>query len=241
MMSRSAANRSAVFLNQLLKPSAVAVAPSSKNFSISTQENNKYAWNKTAWPCYQIFKDMAGQSAGTTLTIGLSAYIISKEVFVLNEEFFLGLIMGGTIYHLSKAVGPPIAKILDARSKDILDGMNAEKEGRLVNLAQSIANEHEGESANQVRKEFFEVDKINNEMNLEAEYRRRLLEVETEVQKRLDYQLDLERLKNGIEERHMASWIEKEVVNSISEGQEQDALLQCIHDLNILADSKAAA
>jgi len=184
---------------------------------------------------------MAGESAGPALTVGLVAYLISKEVFVLNEEFFLALIMGGTIYHLSKAVGSPIAKMLDARSKEILDDMNQGKEEQLSNLAKAIADEQEGELANQVRKEFFEVDKINNDMQLEAEYRRRLLEVETEVKKRLDYQLDLERLEKGIEERHMAAWIEKEVVNSISQEQEQDALLQCIRDLNQLADSKAAA
>jgi len=238
MLSRCAANRSAVVLKQLVKPCAVT---SSKNFSVSTQQNNKHPWNKTAWPCYQMYKDLAGQSAGPTLTLGLSAYIISKEVFVLNEEFFLGLVMAGTIYQLSKVVGPPIGKMLDARSKEILDNMNAGKEEQLDALAQSIVTEQEGEVASQVRKEFFEVDKINNEMTLETEYRRRLLEVETEVQKRLDYQLDLERLENGIEERHMAAWVEKEVVSSISADQEEDALNQCIHDLNLLADAKAAA
>lgn len=236
MLSRFAATRSSVLLKQLVKPCAVA---SAKNFSVSSKDDNK--WNQIAWPCIQQFKDIAGQSAGTTLGVGLTAYIISKEVFVLNEEFFLGLVMVGTIYQLSKAVGGPIGKLLDARSKEILDSLNADKEADLNRLDQSIVAEHEGELANQVRKEFFEVDKINNDMELEAEYRRRLLEVETEVKKRLDYQLDLERLENSIEEQHMAAWIEKEVVNSISEGQEQDALLQCIHDLNQLADSKAAA
>jgi len=238
MLSRFAATRSSALLKQLVKPCAVA---SAKNFSVSSKDDNKLAWNKMAWPCYQQFKDIAGQSAGTTLGVGLTAYIISKEVFVLNEEFFLGLVMVGTIYQLSKAVGGPVGKMLDDRSKEILDDLNSGKKADLERLDQSIAAEHEGELANQVRTEFFEVDKINNEMELEAEYRRRLLEVETEVKKRLDYQLDLERLELGIEERHMAAWIEKEVINSISEDQEQDALLQCIHDLNQLADSKAVA
>ena len=76
-------------------------------------------------------------------------------------------------------------------------------------------------------------------MRLEVEYRRRLHEVEAEVQKRLDYQVDLQNMERNIEEEHISSWVEKQVVGSITAKQESDAIVQCIKDLNSLAVAKA--
>ena len=241
MLSRLSGSRSTALLHQILKPCVVASTTSSRNFTLSTHQDNKYAWHNKAWPAFKLYKEMAGESAGTVFAIGLASYIFSKEIFIINDEVLLLFIMGGTGYHLSKLIGPTVGKMLDERRNDILDNMNRGKVAKIAMLEDTIAAEKEGEAAIECRKEFFEIAQSNNELRMEYEYRRRLHEVEDEVQKRLDYQVDLQNLELSIEERHMASWIEKEVVKSITEEQEQDALLQCIRDLNVLADSKAVA
>lgn len=223
---------------QVIRPCA-AVA-SQRCFSVTSKDDNKYAWHKTAWPAWQMYKDKAGESAATMFGIGLGAYLLSKEIFIINDEVLLLFIMGGTGYQLSKVAGPAIAKMLDERRNSILDNMNKGRISQLTTLEEAVAAEKEGEAALEDRKEFFDIVKANNEMRLELEYRRRLQEVESEVQKRLDYQVDLQNLERNIEEEHIASWVEKQVVGSISAKHETDALAQCIKDLNGLAGQATA-
>lgn len=224
---------------QVVKP-CVAVA-SQRCFSMSSQDDNKYAWHKTAWPAWQMYKDKAGESGATMFTVGLAAYLLSKEIFIINDEVLLIFAMGGTGYQLSKVVGPVIGNMLDERRNAILDKMNKGRTTQLASLESAIEAAKEGESALADKKEYFDIMKSNNEMRLEIEYRRRLQEVESEVQKRLDYQVDLQNLKQSIEEDHISSWVENQVVNSLTAKHETDAIAQCITDLNALAESRAAA
>lgn len=225
-------SRLSLVSKQVVKPCAVIA--SQRCFSVSTKEDNKYAWHKTAWPTWQMYKDKAGESGSTMFGVGLTAYLLSKEIFIINDEVLLLFIMGGTGYQLSKVAGPAIAKMLDERRDSILENMNKGRMTQLMTLEEAVAAEKEGEAALADRKEFFDIIKANNEMRLELEYRRRLQEVESEVQKRLDYQVDLQNLERNIEEEHIASWVEKQVVDSISAKHETDALAQCIKDLNAL-------
>lgn len=224
---------------QVVKPCA-AIA-SQRCFSVSSPNDNKYAWHKTAWPAWQMYKDKAGESGATMLTVGLAAYLLSKEIFIINDEVLLIFAMGGTGYQLSKVVGPVIGNMLDERRNAILDKMNKGRTHQLASLESAIESAKEGESALADKKEYFDIMKSNNEMRLEIEYRRRLQEVESEVQKRLDYQVDLQNLEQTIEEDHISSWVENQVVNSLTAKHETDAIAQCITDLNVLAESRAAA
>jgi len=224
---------------QVVKPCA-AVA-SQRCFSVSSPNDNKYAWHKTAWPAWQMYKDKAGESGATMFTVGLAAYLLSKEIFIINDEVLLIFAMGGTGYQLSKVVGPVIGNMLDERRNAILDKMNKGRTTQLASLESAIEAAKEGESALADKKEYFDIMKSNNEMRLEIEYRRRLQEVESEVQKRLDYQVDLQNLEQSVEEGHISSWVENQVVNSLTAKHETDAIAQCITDLNALAESRAAA
>ena len=224
---------------QVVKPCA-AVA-SQRFFSMSSSDDNKYAWHKTAWPAWQMYKDKAGESGATMFTVGVAAYLLSKEIFIINDEVLLICAMGGTGYQLSKVVAPVVGKMLDERRNAILEKMNKGRTSQLASLEGAIEAAKEGESALADKKEYFDIMKANNQMRLEIEYRRRLQEVESEVQKRLDYQVDLQNLEQGIEEGHISSWVENQVVSSISSKHETDAIAQCINDLNALAESRAAA
>ncbi|XP_057305194.1 ATP synthase F(0) complex subunit B1, mitochondrial-like [Hydractinia symbiolongicarpus] len=240
MLSRIAAlSRQGAVVQNVLKPSVLLA--NRRQFSVSNSDENKYAWHKTAWPAWQMYKDLAGSSGATMFSIGLASYLISKEIFIINDEVLLLFVMGGTGYQLAKAVGPSIGKMLDERRDTILENLNKGKEMHIKAFEDEIAAEREGEAAIENRKEFFDIVKANNEMRLEVEYRSRLHEVESEVKKRLDYQVDLQNLERSIEEEHISSWVEKQVIGSITAKQESDALAQCIKDLNALADARATA
>jgi len=195
------------------------------------------AVHKSAW---ELYKEKAGESGATMLGVGLAAYALSKEILVIHEETLLAAVMAGTIMWLSKKAGPGIAQALDARSDEILENMNKGRVAQISALEAEIAHEKNTEAALETRAELFEVVKENNEMRLELEYRRRLLEVETEVAKRLNYQVDLQQLNRNIEQQHIASWVESEVIKSITPQLEKEAIAQCIADIDALAESRAA-
>merc|ERR1712188_231559 len=69
--------------------------------------------------------------------------------------------------------------------------------------------------------EFFDVARDREEMKVELEYRQRLHEVNSEVKKRFDYQVDLQTLEKDIEEKHIASWVEQEVLKSIADQSDE--------------------
>jgi len=245
MLSRLAASRSTALLNQVLKPCVVGAVTAKRDISVPpTEHNMRPIYNKyfkQAWPSFQMYKAMAGETSGTFFGAGVMAWLISKEIFVINDEVMLGFIMFGTIYHLQKILGVPYGKALKKKHQDYLDRIYDEKHQSMAALEEAIVNERMCEEAWVNREEFFDVTRQNNQVELELEYKKRLHEVESAVQKRLDYQVDLQNIENSIEERHMVAWVEKQVLDSISEAKDGDTLSQCIRDLNELADAKAAA
>ena len=52
-----------------------------------------------------------------TLGVGVAAYLISKEIYIINNETVVAVVMGGVIYALLKKVGQPITEFIDARNQ----------------------------------------------------------------------------------------------------------------------------
>lgn len=59
----------------------------------------------------------------------------------------------------------------------------------------------------------------NVAMLLETNYRERLHMVTNEVKKRMDYQIELQKLHRRMEQEHMVDWVEKNVIKSITPQQ----------------------
>lgn len=52
-------------------------------------------------------------------------------------------------------------------------------------------------------------------MDRETEYRQRLHDVASAVKKRLDYQVQMESLQRQFEQRHLVSWLEEQLLQSV--------------------------
>lgn len=57
--------------------------------------------------------------------------------------------------------------------------------------------------------------KEENDLKREEEYRRRLAEVKAQVKKRLDYQLQMEQMQKQFQHKHIVSWLEESVRQSL--------------------------
>jgi len=188
----------------------------------------------------QTYKDMAGDAAATILPVGLVYVLFGKEIIVLNEEMANGFLTIPVLYFLYLTAGPPMLAAYDAYKADFLSKLEQEKTNKIAEINSSKEYFQEMDDYYSVAPDINSARKANNEMSLEASHRLNLKEVETEVAKRLDYQIELQKLHVKIEHEHIAKWVENAVVSSITPKQEEDALLKCIADINQLVLAKQA-
>lgn len=90
------------------------------------------------------------------------------------------------------------------------------------------------------KKYLYETFQEHIDLQLEAEYRRRINEVHATVQKKLDFAVALETTKRAFEHKHMANWIVEKAVKSITPQQEKESIAKCIVDLKALAAAAKA-
>merc|ERR1712021_238334 len=143
---------------------------------------------------------------------GVLTYLWSKEIWVIEHEFWAGIEFYIALGIIIKAVGPGFTTFIDKQVAD-------EK-------AQVMASSYE---------ELILAKKEAVGLQLEAEYRSRLASAYSQVKQRLDYQLELGNVMRRVEQRHMVDWIISNVRKSITAKQEDDALKKCVADLKALA------
>jgi len=169
------------------------------------------------------------------LGTGLITYLYSKELLLMDHEFYVGVVIVGMCVYGMKKFGPDLAKYLD----DQVDKEEAEAVGGRNNELQGLKDAIKAEELAQWQADamtiLMEAKRENVALQLEAEFRKRQMTVFTEVKRRLDYQLEQVNIQRRLQQKHMTDWIVSNVVKSISAQQEKDMLSKCIADLKGLA------
>lgn len=81
--------------------------------------------------------------------------------------------------------------------------------------------------------------KENVDLQLEAIYRKRLVEVHSETKKRLDYHLAVHNVMQRVEKQQMLSFILGETAKAINKTPEKDVLQACLSQLKSLSEKHA--
>merc|ERR1711983_351033 len=128
--------------------------------------------------------------------VGVGTFLASKEYFVMEHDFYVGLGLAVVLTGVVKSAGPDWTAAINKE----LD----EEEAALRGIRQN------------------EIDAIKEAvgLQLEAVYRSRLQNAYTQVKKRLDYQLETANVVRRMEQKHMVDWIIGNVKASISPAQE---------------------
>ncbi|XP_017861762.1 PREDICTED: ATP synthase subunit b, mitochondrial [Drosophila arizonae] len=184
---------------------------------------------------FQFFYNKTGVTGPYTFGVGLITYLCSKEIYVMEHEYYSGLSLGIMAIIAVKKLGPLIAKWADGE----IDKIEAEwKEGREAEL-KVLADAIEAEKKEQWRADgallLMEAKKENIALQLEAAFRERTMNVYSEVKRRLDYQVECRHVERRLSQKHMVNWIVSSVLSSISPQQEKETLNKCIGDLTALA------
>jgi len=184
---------------------------------------------------FQFFYNKTGVTGPYTFGVGLLTYLCSKEIYVMEHEYYGGLSLGIMAVVAVKKLGPVIASYCDKE----IDKIEADwKEGRVLevqNLTDSIEAEKKEQWSAEGALTLIEAKKENVGLQLEAAYRERAMNVYREVKRRLDYQVECRHVERRLNQKHQVSWIVDNVLKSISPQQEKDTLSKCISDLSDLA------
>lgn len=164
----------------------------------------------------------------------LFTYLASKEIYVMDHEYYTGISFALLFIIGIKKFGPSVKKALDAEC----DQIEADYEqGRKDDIA---ANEEmiEHEKKEQWRAEgqlmLNDAQKENVAMQLEAAYRERLAQVYNEVKRRLDYQVDIQLVERRVKQKHLVNWVSNKVLGSITADQDKETLAKCIAELGTM-------
>ncbi|XP_034001094.1 ATP synthase F(0) complex subunit B1, mitochondrial [Trematomus bernacchii] len=184
---------------------------------------------------FQLLYPKTGATGPYMLGTGLSIWLLSKELYVINHETIAAITIGTVLVLAVKKYGQSVASAIDKIEEDKVALIEEVKNEYMACYVDAIEEEKKEQWRVDGRSMLFDAKRNNVSMLLETNYRERLHHANHEVKRRLDYQLALQHLKVRMEKEHMVNWVEKNVVGSITAQQEQESIAKCISDLNVLA------
>ncbi|KAG8589628.1 hypothetical protein GDO81_006470 [Engystomops pustulosus] len=189
---------------------------------------------------FQFLYPKTGVTGPYMFGTGLLVYLLSKEIYVINHESVAMCSMGIVSIYAIKKFGHKIGEFADKLNEEKVSKAAAVKEGAIKDLESAIEIEKKEQWRVDGRQYLFDAKRNNVTMLLEINYRERMLTVYNEVKKRLDYQVALQNLLRRKEQDHMITWIEKNVVQSITPQQQKESIAKCISDLKLLSKTAQA-
>uniref|UniRef100_A0A1D1YK13 ATP synthase subunit b n=1 Tax=Anthurium amnicola TaxID=1678845 RepID=A0A1D1YK13_9ARAE len=186
---------------------------------------------------FDFFYKKTGVTGPYMFGIGVWTWLLSKEIYVLEHNFynFLSMFMIVSIIH--QKAGPKIAawadKEIEQWSKENKEAEDVEK----LSIKESIEDISDYTQKLEVYKDIIEARREAASAAQEALYREWQVTAYNEAKKRLDYQVDLANVERRISQKNMSAWITTNVLKSITPAQEAEALKKCISDLKSLSAS----
>ncbi|KAJ0172044.1 hypothetical protein K1T71_012017 [Dendrolimus kikuchii] len=187
---------------------------------------------------FQFFHSKTGVTGPYTFGVGLATYLCSKEIYVMEHEYYTGLSLLIMVYIAAKKFGPSLAAWLDKEVDAVENSWNEGRNQTIKDLEEAIEDEKTAQWRAQGQELLVEAKKENVLLQLEAAYRERLMNAYNEVKRRLDYQLEKTNLERRMAQKHMVEWIVLNVTKAITPDQEKQNLDRCISDLAALAVRK---
>jgi F-type H+-transporting ATPase subunit b len=184
---------------------------------------------------FKFFYPKTGVTGPYMFGIGLTTFLVSKEIYVMEHEYYTGISILIMIVYAAKKFGPSVGSFIDKQVDAEVDQYKKFYDDSVNHFHDAIKAEEKEQWRAEGQTVLFDAKKENVQLQLEAAYRERLMNAYTEVKKRLDYQLEIISAQKRLQQKHMVNWIVSNVTKSITPQQEKEALQKCIADLKGLA------
>jgi len=166
---------------------------------------------------------------------GATTFLCSKEIYVMEHDFYVGICFLFCATFVIKQVGPDITAALNKDMDSDEAKLKSIRQGEIDFCKANIAAEEGAQLDTSAWADIIAAKKEAVGLQLEGVYRARLQDAYTQVKKRLDYQLETANVVRRMEQKHMVDWIIGNVKKSITPAQEDAALKKCISDLKGLS------
>lgn len=201
------------------------------------QEPGKVRFGFVPEEWFTFFYKKTGVTGPYAFGFTLSTYLLSKEIYVLEHEFYTGLSVLVTCVFVVKKLGPPVANYLDKERDEYEKSWNEGRDNEKKVLEESIENEKKAQWSAEGQTLLVQAKKENVDLQLEANYRNRLMTAFNEVKKRLDFQVEKENVERRMAHKNLVDWVVRRVRTSFTGEQEKQNIEKCITDLAVLAKS----
>lgn len=184
---------------------------------------------------FAAFYSKTGVTGPYMALASIGTFLASKEFFVMEHDFYVGvalaLVLGGIVKNAGPGITETVNKTLD--EEEAMYRNIRQKE--IDQLKHSVAMETTAQANAVAWEDIITAKKEAVGLQLESVYRSRLNDAYSQVKKRLDYQLEVANVMRRMEQKHMVDWIINNVKKSITPAQEAAALKKCIADLKALS------
>ncbi|KPJ09211.1 ATP synthase subunit b, mitochondrial [Papilio machaon] len=158
-------------------------------------------------------------------------YLVSKEIYVMEHEYYIGLSVLVIACYSTKKFGSLVAASLDKEVEKVEASYNLGRKEEESNYETVIKNAKTAQWRANGQKMLIDAKKENVAMQLEACYRERLMHVYNSVKRRLEYHAKLTRIETNIHQKWMCAWILDNVLKSITPEIENKIIVKAIEDL----------
>jgi len=169
--------------------------------------------------------------------VGVGTFLASKEYFVMEHDFYVGLGLAVVLTGVVKSAGPDWTAAINKELDEEEAALRGIRQNEIDAIKASVAAEEASQADTSAWEDIIAAKKEAVGLQLEAVYRSRLQNAYTQVKKRLDYQLETANVVRRMEQKHMVDWIIGNVKASITPAQEDAALKKCISDLKGLSSA----
>lgn len=207
---------------------------------IDRQPPGKVRWGFVPDEWFTGFYNKTGVTGFYTLCFTCSIYLISKEKFVMEHEYYTGLSTVLFWYIGCKTIGSEVAKTLDKYVDEYEELWNT---GR-INEKACITTQIQDELADQdsFAGQLLLVDGRREivDMQLEEEYRKRIFNVYKTVVKRLDFTIAYRNKQLKYIHKNMTQWVLNNVMNMLTAEFLYNHLNYCIDQLDLILKHETA-
>lgn len=188
---------------------------------------------------FVFFYPKTGVTGPYIFGILLANYLVSKEIFVMEHEYYIGLSVLVITVYATKKLGPILAASLDKDVDAVEASLNATRKEEEAFYENVIKEAKEAQWRANGQKLLIDAKKENVAMQLEAVFRERQMQVYRSLKRRLDYHMVRHRVETRIQQKWIKTWIVENVVKSMTPDIEKQILEKAIADLAALASRKS--
>ncbi|XP_050361048.1 ATP synthase subunit b, mitochondrial-like [Nymphalis io] len=184
---------------------------------------------------FLFFHSKTGVTGPYVFGLVFTNYLLSKEIYVMEHEYYVGLSIFPMLYYVSTRFGPDIGRYLDKSIDEYVETLEKMRKDEACVYENAIKDAKDAQWRAEGQKLLMDAKKENIKMQLEAIYRERFMQVYRAVKGRLDYQIKLQLSMNRIHQKWMINWILQNVKKSITPDFQQTVLQRAIQDIAALS------